>query len=246
MRTETALQLSQVSVHYSPAVMGRKILFDRLMGITVAPFVALDAVDLRIIAGESVGVVGCNGAGKSTLLRVAAGILPPTLGQVRVGRNVTALIDLSAGLEGALSGRDNIKLAAKLQRIPSKLFNSFLEYVRDFSELGEALARPVRTYSSGMALRLAFSLRTFLHPDLLVMDEVFGVGDHNFSLKARGRTTQLLRAASSLLFASHDANLIREFCTSAVWLDRGKLKAFGPAAEVLAIYESTPAGGQLC
>jgi ABC-2 type transport system ATP-binding protein/lipopolysaccharide transport system ATP-binding protein len=158
---------------------------------------------------------------------------------VIISTNVTPLVDLGAGLEDGVNGFDNIQLSAKLQRIPRNRLAAFSSYVQAFSELGEALSRPVRTYSSGMTLRLSFALRTFTKPDILVLDEVFGVGDHNFSIKAKARTTELLQAASCLLLASHDANLIREFCTLALWLEWGRVKAFGSVDDVLAQYEST-------
>jgi homopolymeric O-antigen transport system ATP-binding protein len=233
---EPSIILDKVSLHYSPAMMGRKMLFTRPFFGSTPPLVALKSVSIVISPGQSLGVVGSNGAGKSSFLRVCAGILDPTAGRVRITENVTALIDLGAGLEGALSGFDNIELAAKLQRIPKSRHAEFVDYVREFSELGDALARPVRTFSSGMTLRLIFSLRTFLQPDLLVVDEIFGVGDRNFSIKAKERTTELLRGASSLILASHDANLIREFCTSAIWLERGRVKLHGPVDDVLEAY----------
>lgn len=233
---EPSIVLDNVSLHYSPAMMGRKMLFTRPFFGNTRPLVALKSVSMVISPGQSLGVVGRNGAGKSSFLRVCGGILAPTVGRVKIAENVTALIDLGAGIEGALSGFDNIELAAKLQRIPKGRHAEFVRYVRKFSELDDALARPVRTFSSGMTLRLIFSLRTFLQPDLLVVDEIFGVGDRDFSIKARERTTELLRGASSLILASHDANLIKEFCTSAIWLDRGRVKAHGPVNDVLGAY----------
>lgn len=244
-RSRVPILLSEVCVAYAPSIMGRRALFDMLGGKQVSPFVALNRVSLAIEAGSSIAVIGQNGAGKSTLLKVAAGILPPSRGDVTIHGSVGTLLDLGAGLEGALDGWKNIELAAALQRFCTKRTLKFRDYVADFSGLGPALSRPVRTYSAGMTLRLLFSLRTFVEPDILVIDEVFGAGDHAFTKKANARMRELLNCASTVIFASHDHHLLQELCTQAVWLDHGTIVAQGAVADVIGRYldaQSAPAG----
>jgi ABC-type polysaccharide/polyol phosphate transport system ATPase subunit len=233
---ETAIELSEVFVQYSPAVMGRRALFEKLLKRAVDRFTALAEVSVKVRRGTGLALIGDNGAGKSTLLRVIAGTVPTTRGTVRVRGEVTTLLDLGAGLEDALSGWENIELAAALQRLPYAQTRAFRDYVVWFSQLGEALSRPVRSYSAGMRLRLMFSLRTFVQPEILVVDEIFSVGDLAFSEKARARTRELLTAASALVFATHDMPLAEEFCDQAAWLDRGRLKVLGPTRGTVELY----------
>jgi lipopolysaccharide transport system ATP-binding protein len=232
-----AIKLNAVTVSYSPAVMGRSWLMDLARGRSRESFTALRDVTLELGHGESVGIIGNNGAGKSTLLKVMAGIAPATNGRVEINGAVMSLLNLGAGVETHLDGWENIDLLASLQRIPRRQRPAFRDYVAEFSELGEALSRPVRTYSAGMLLRLVFSLRTFIQPDILVIDEVFSVGDLNFAGKAQKRTTELITMASSLALASHDAGLITAFCKQAIWLEKGRLVKRGPAAEIVDAYQ---------
>lgn len=234
--SEPIISLRQATVSYSPSVMGRRAVFERLRGRKPEGFTALHGIDLDIPRGESVGLLGTNGAGKSTLLKLVAGIIPPSSGTAIIRGEATPLLDLGAGIEGALDGWENIKLAAALQRIAPGRFDEFRDYVVSFSELGEALARPVRTYSSGMMLRLVFALRTFIDPEILVLDEIFGVGDVHFSSKAEARTRGLMRSASTLILASHDTRLLAEFCRIAVWLEKGRIVKVGPTEEIGAAY----------
>jgi ABC-2 type transport system ATP-binding protein/lipopolysaccharide transport system ATP-binding protein len=236
-----AINLTSVTVSYSPAVMGRSWMMDLARGRPRQPLTALRDIHIEVPCGGSVGIIGNNGAGKSTLLRVMAGILPATNGRVEINGSVTSLLNLDAGVETHLNGWDNIDLLAALQRIPRRQLPAFRDYVAEFSALGEALSRPVRTYSAGMLLRLIFSLRTFTQPDILVVDEVFGVGDRHFAAKAKERTTALLTKASSFALASHDPTLITAFCREAIWLDNGNLIKQGPAADVVRAYQASAA-----
>jgi len=231
-----SIRLTDVTISYSPAVMGRSWLFDRLMGQRSEPFMSLRGVSLTLEHGESLGIIGNNGAGKTTTLKVMAGILPPTTGQVEINGNVTTLLDLGAGLEGNFNAWFNIDLFAELQRIPRNKRVDYKNYVVDFSELGDALSRPVRTYSMGMLLRLIFSLRTYVTPEILIVDEIFGVGDQRFTRKAQQRTLEILRSASSVAFSSHDFSLIRSFCTRTIWMEGGKIVQSGATDEVIANY----------
>lgn len=230
------ITLTNVTVSYSPAVMGRSFIIDTLRGRKREPFVSLRDVSLRLEHGESLGIVGHNGAGKSTILKVMAGLLPPISGQIDINGRVSSLLELGAGLEGSLDGWTNIDLSASLQRLPKNKIADFKEYVVSFSELGPALDRPVRTYSVGMLLRLIFSMRTYVAPEILVVDEVFGVGDKLFAAKAQKRTSEILRSASCFALASHDVSLLKTFCKRAIWLDGGRLLMEGPTEEVTQSY----------
>lgn len=230
--------IENATISYSPAVMGRSWIIDLIRRHETRPFVSLKNINFELKRGESVGIIGGNGAGKSTLLKVMAGILAPSSGKVEISGNVTTLLDLGAGVEGHLTGHENIDLSASLQRFPKSDAAAFRQYVEDFSELGEALERPIRTYSMGMMLRLMFSLRTFVDPEILVVDEVFGVGDQKFASKAQERTREIISNASSFALASHDLRLISEFCTRTVWLNKGVIVMDGPTEEVISRYSS--------
>jgi ABC-type polysaccharide/polyol phosphate transport system ATPase subunit len=230
------IEISEAFVHYSPAVLGRQALFEKLRGRAAEGFTSLAGLSLCVEAGNALALIGDNGAGKSTLLRVIAGTVPLSSGKVRVSGRVTPLLDLGAGLEGALNGWENIELAASLQRLRRAQAKAFRDYVVEFSGLGEALSRPVRTYSAGMCLRLVFSLRTFVEPEIFVVDEVFGVGDLAFSEKAGARLRELLNGASALVFATHDLHLAEELCGEAAWLHQGTLRFLGPARDTISLY----------
>ena len=240
-RLAPPISIRHATISYSPAVMGRSWLVDLLRRRKTLPFVSIRDISLELQPGESLGIVGGNGAGKSTLLRVMSGILEPSLGTVELRGNVTALLELGAGVEGHLNGYENIDLSASLQRFSRAETAAFRRYVAEFSELGEALGRPVRTYSLGMMLRLVFSLRTFIDPEILLIDEVFGVGDAQFTQKAQKRTREIISRASSFALASHDLSLIAEFCTRTIWLKRGQIVEDGPTANVLESYKAAAA-----
>ncbi len=197
---------------------------------------ALENITFEIGTGERVALVGHNGAGKSTLLRLISGIYSPTFGQVKVEGQVGSLIDVSLGINPEATGRENIFIRGALLGLSkSQIEDAYAEIV-EFSELGEFIEMPVRTYSSGMHLRLAFSVSTVVRPEILVMDEWLSVGDESFTAKAEGRLTSLVDSTKVLVLASHSRELIEKTCTRAIWLEHGRILQDGPAPLVLNEY----------
>ncbi len=201
--------------------------------------VALDDVTLTVREGERVGVVGPNGAGKTTLLRSISGILPPTRGSVDVVGRIAPLFEFATGFEMERSGLDNIRIRGLLQGLSWGEINERMAEIAAFSELGEALHQPVRTYSSGMFIRLAFSTATAIDPEILVIDEAFGAGDQHFAHKANARMRALMDRGRILVFTSHNLALVGQLCNRVIWLANGAIVADGASEPVLARYAAT-------
>ncbi len=198
---------------------------------------ALRGVSFSLVRGQCIGVIGDNGAGKSTLLKLLAGTLRPSTGTIeRVGR-VTAILELGAGFHPDFSGRDNLYFGASLIGLDPEQMHRLEPEIIAFSELGEALDRPVKTYSSGMAVRLAFALVTAVQPDLLIIDEALAVGDQHFQKKCIERILAFRKNGCTILFCSHSPYHIRHLCDAALWLEGGQVERFGPTEEVLAGYD---------
>jgi lipopolysaccharide transport system ATP-binding protein len=197
---------------------------------------ALQGINLEVHEGERVGLLGHNGAGKSTLLRVLSRAYVPTSGTAKISGNVGSLIDISLGINPEATGIENIHLRAALLGIPAVLVRKNIEEIRDFSELGNFLEMPVRTYSAGMHLRLAFSVSTLVTPEILLMDEWLSVGDEAFRTKAEAKLQQMVDSSQILVIASHDRDLIEKTCNRAIWLEHGKIIKDGTAKEVAAAY----------
>ncbi len=198
---------------------------------------ALNNVSFELQRGECIGVIGDNGAGKSTLLKLLAGTLQPSHGRIdRVGR-VTAILELGAGFHPDFSGRDNLYFAGSLIGIAHDEMARLEPEIIEFCELGEALDRPVKTYSSGMTVRLAFALVTAVQPDVLIIDEALAVGDQNFQKKCVERITAFRNNGCTILFCSHSPYHIRHLCDRALWLKGGSVEQFGSTEAVLAAYD---------
>lgn len=198
---------------------------------------ALNDVSFELRRGECIGVIGDNGAGKSTLLKLLAGTLQPSHGRIdRVGR-VTAILELGAGFHPDFSGRDNLYFAGSLIGITHDEMARLEPEIIDFCELGEALDRPVKTYSSGMTVRLAFALVTAVQPDVLIVDEALAVGDQNFQKKCVERITAFRNSGCTILFCSHSPYHVRHLCDRALWLKAGRVEQFGNTEAVLAAYD---------
>ena len=205
--------------------------------------VALSGVSFQVPRGNTLGIIGHNGAGKSTLLRVAAGILQPTLGTAIVRGHQAPVIELGLGFEGELSGRENIYFnGALLGRSPADM-EARIDEIIDFSELTEFIDRPIRTYSTGMVARLAFAVATTVDADILLLDEVLAVGDASFRLKCHERLHSFRETGVTILLVSHDLEAVSNLCDEALWLDRGVVRASGPAPEVVAKYRASVAEG---
>ena len=197
---------------------------------------ALDDVTLSFEHGDRVGLVGHNGAGKTTLLRVIAGIYEPPSGRVDVDGRVAALFDVALGIDPESTGYENIFLRGLYLGLRPMEIQARIDEITVFSELGDYLAMPVRTYSTGMLLRLSFAVDTSVEPDILIMDEVITAGDASFVKKATVRINSLIDKASIFVIASHVETVLSEFCNRAIWLDRGAVAADGTVDEVLAAY----------
>ena len=197
---------------------------------------ALQDINLEIQEGDRVGVLGHNGAGKSTLLRVLSRAYVPTSGTAAISGNVGSLIDISLGINPEATGIENIYMRAALLGISGSLVRKNIEDIRSFSELGDFLEMPVRTYSAGMHLRLAFAVSTLETPEILLMDEWLSVGDEAFKNKAEAKLQQMVDTTKILVIASHDRDLIEKTCSRAIWLEHGKIIKDGTAKEVAAAY----------
>jgi ABC-type polysaccharide/polyol phosphate transport system ATPase subunit len=197
---------------------------------------ALDGLSMAVGDGERVGVIGHNGAGKSTLLKLIAGVYPPTRGKRRVTGRICSLFDIALGFEPDASGRENIRYRAYLQGETPRTLAGKIKNIEDFSELGEFLDSPVRYYSAGMAVRLAFSIATATEPEVLLIDEVLSVGDLAFQHKARLRMQEMMANARLMVMVSHDLNSIRSLCNRVLWLEHGRVKMDGPADRVVNAY----------
>lgn len=215
---------------------------DRLIeAITRRPrnklFKALTDVSFVIEPNHSLGIIGDNGAGKSTLLKILAGTLTPSEGRVTVTGRVAALLELGAGFHPEFTGRQNISLTCSLLGIPADEIEGREPEIIDFSGLGEFIDRPVKTYSSGMYVRLGFAIATSVDPDILIIDEALAVGDLRFQKKCIDRMSRFKERGKTMLFCSHSMYHIQEICDSVLWLDHGTLQRRGPTDAVVAEYE---------
>jgi len=197
-------------------------------------FWALKGVDLQVHRGETVGLIGPNGSGKSTLLKVLSGILRPNDGQVKVTGRVSSLLELGAGFDGELTGRENIYLNAALLGVPRSVTDSLFDEIVEFSELGEFIEFPVKHYSSGMYVRLGFSVAVHIDPDILIIDEVLAVGDAAFQKKCLDRIEDFQKRGKAILFVSHSSGLIEKLCSRAVLLSHGQVVFDGRPGEAVA------------
>jgi ABC-type polysaccharide/polyol phosphate transport system ATPase subunit len=202
---------------------------------------ALRGVTLRLGDGERLGIIGHNGAGKSTLLKVIAGVYPPTAGQRRVTGRICSLFDIMIGFEMEASGWDNIRFRSYLQGETPRTIRQKEHGIAEFSELGRFLDVPLKYYSAGMLVRLAFSIASATEPEVLLIDEALAAGDLAFQAKARQRVTDLMRSARLMVLISHDLKAVPELCTSVLWLERGAVRMHGPCDEVIAAYRASAA-----
>ena len=198
---------------------------------------ALRHLSLDLHEGQVLGIVGPNGAGKSTLCLVLSQILQPDEGEIVVRGTVSQLVSLSTGLNSELSGRANVRLLAAYLGIPRTVIDEKIHEIIDFSELGDFIDEPMRHYSSGMKARLGFSVATTLEPEILILDEVFSVGDAKFRQKSKARLDAMMAHCKLIAIVSHSSDFLRTLCSHALWLEQGRLVRFGKAAEVLDAYD---------
>ena len=219
--------------------VGGRLSFGRGSSTTVT---ILEGLNLDISRGHRVGVIGPNGAGKSTLLRVMAGIYYPTRGVAESRGTVSTLFPELLGVRPDATGLENIMLTGVLLGMTRKEINGRIPEIIEFTELGDYIYMPLRTYSTGMRTRLVLSIATCIRPDILLVDEVIGVGDKSFRLKAKDRFNEMMTSANTLVVVSQSPEIIREFCTEAIWLEHGQIKAQGEVEEVLHEYAAEVAG----
>ena len=201
------------------------------------PFYALRDVSFQLAEGESLAIVGSNGAGKSTLLSLAAGLTPPDQGKVLVNGRIAALLELGSGFHPDLTGAENLVLNAALLGLSKRKTNQLFDRIVEFSGIGDFIDDTLRTYSSGMIMRLAFSVAIQCDPDILLIDEVLAVGDAAFQEKSREALVAFRHAGKSMLFVSHSAGAVRQMCDRAVWIDHGSVMMHGRVNEVLDAYQ---------
>lgn len=197
---------------------------------------ALDDVSFSVEEGAALGVIGHNGAGKSTLLRIAAGILQPRKGVAVVRGRVAPVIELGIGFEQELTGRENIVFNGALLGRSYREMSQRIDEIVEFAELGDFIDHPIRTYSTGMVARLAFSVATTVDARILLLDEVLSVGDERFQRKCSERMNGFRRSGVTILFVSHNLDSVEKLCDQVLWLENGRIKGYGPAAEVIGEY----------
>lgn len=199
---------------------------------------ALRDITLNFKHGDRVGLVGHNGAGKSTFLKLLAGIYEPTQGDIEINGSVSSLLDILQGMEGEFTGYENIMIRGMLLGLSRTEVKAKISEIAEFTGLGDYLAMPTRTYSSGMMMRLAFAVSAAINPEILLIDEVFGVGDADFIQKAQQKMVSLLNQSSVVVMANHSDETIKKFCNKALLLEGGTVKYFGDVDEAFRIYKS--------
>jgi ABC-type polysaccharide/polyol phosphate transport system ATPase subunit len=245
----TSIDLENVSLFFrvrqNRRIALKDFIVNQMFRNSVNPYMevrALSNVNLTIRQGDRLGVVGHNGAGKSTLLKLLAGVYPPTAGKRTVQGQVSSLFDLQLGFEPEASGWENIAYRGYLQGETPRTIKTKLQDIADFSELGEFLDNPVRHYSSGMLVRLAFSVASAIDPEILLVDEVLSAGDLAFQKKCRERMEEMIAKAHLIVMVSHDLESLSEFCNRAIWLDHGRIRRAGSTDDVIAEYTDAMGG----
>lgn len=197
---------------------------------------ALSNISFQLEDGDRVGLVGHNGAGKSTLLRALSGVFEPSSGDALIQGETGSLIDISLGINPEATGRENVYVRGQLLGLTKREIAERYEEIVNFAELGDFIQMPVRTYSTGMHLRLAFAVSTVVRPEILLMDEWLSVGDESFKNKAEARLTEMVDATKILAIATHSRDLIEKVCNRVIWLEHGQVKMDGPVAQVVPAY----------
>jgi ABC-type polysaccharide/polyol phosphate transport system ATPase subunit len=246
----TLIQLEDVGLKFCVRRSGRIALKDYLLRGMFLPsrrptfdVQALEHINLTVGEGERLGIIGRNGAGKSTLLRLLAGVYPPSSGRRTVVGNISSLFDISLGFEHDANGWENIEYRGYLQGETPKSIQAKMQAIADFSELGDFLNMPIHYYSSGMLVRLAFSIATAINPEILIIDEVLAAGDMSFQTKARDRMRSLMSNARVVIVVSHDLASLPLLCDKALWLDHGHVQMIGPTEQVIAAYTQQVSNG---
>ncbi|HUP23859.1 MAG TPA: ABC transporter ATP-binding protein, partial [Thermoanaerobaculia bacterium] len=243
MSSEVVVRLEEVALCYRLAKQRHSSIKDFAIhwmkgALTYEQFWALQGIDLTVRAGERLGIIGRNGAGKSSLLKVVSGVLKPTRGTVETRGQMAPILELGTGFDHELTGLENVYLNALLLGHSRREIEERVAGIVEFSELGDFIRSPIRTYSSGMLARLGFSIATAWVPDVLILDEVLAVGDAHFIVKSRQRLAELRDSGTALLLVSHDLKAVRETCDRCLWIDGGRIAAEGEVGPVVELYEN--------
>ena len=235
------LEVENISITFNMAtekIGGIKEYFIKLIKkeLLYKEFKALDNISFTLARGDSLGILGCNGAGKSTLLKCVCGVYEPDRGKVTMNGTVAPLIELGAGFDGELTARENIFLNGAVMGFEEKFIRQKFDEIVEFSELESFLDVPVKNFSSGMIARLGFAVATLVKPDLLIADEVLGVGDAAFQEKCEKKMAQIRSDGTSMLFVSHSIDQVRSICNKCIWLHKGKLIKYGDVEDVCSEY----------
>lgn len=240
---EKAIVVDDVSMRFNLATervdnlkeyIVRKLKF---RSVSFDEFWALQDISFTVNKGESCALIGVNGSGKSTMLKIISGILKPTRGKVTVNGSIAPLIELGAGFDFDLTGRENIFLNGAILGHSKQLMKDKYEEIVDFSELREFMDVPVKNYSSGMIARLGFSIATMVKPDILIVDEILAVGDQAFQAKCHRRMAEMIDGGTTVVLVSHSAADVRRICQKTVWIDKGHLRFAGDTETALGMYE---------
>lgn len=236
MRFNLAQEKTETLKEYLVKLMRGKLMFNE--------FFALKDVSFTVKKGESVALIGRNGSGKSTMLKIVAGVMYPSKGSCVVNGSIAPMIELGAGFDMDLTARENVFLNGAVLGYDRAYMTEHFDSIIDFAELQDFVDVPVKNFSSGMITRLGFAIATEVQADLLVVDEVLAVGDFMFQQKCQKRLKKMLDDGATLLFVSHDSNLVRQLCQRAVWLDHGVKRGDGPSDEVCTMYEEAMRKGE--
>jgi ABC-type polysaccharide/polyol phosphate transport system ATPase subunit len=235
-----SIQLTNISKKYNiydrPTDRLRELLYRNRRSFH-REFWALNDISFNVARGDSVALLGPNGSGKSTLLQIVAGVLRPTKGTIRAKGRITSILELGSGFQPEYTGRENVILNGVILGIPESEIRRRLDEIADFAEVGDFFDQPIRTYSSGMVIRLAFASMINVDPEILVIDEAMAVGDRRFQLKCLDKIRNLRSRGTTMLFVSHDPAMVLKYCQNAVLLNGGEMVMKGPVEEVVPAYE---------
>nr|WP_294670916.1 ABC transporter ATP-binding protein [uncultured Blautia sp.] len=243
MNRKIAVDVRDVSMHFNMASENINSLREYLTKLTkkqlfYKDFVAVQKLSFQVKKGEIFGIVGTNGSGKSTLLKMIAGVLTPTTGNIVTHGKIAPLIELGAGFDAELTGRENIYLNGAILGYSQEFLDEHYDEIVDFAEIGEFIDMPLKNYSSGMVSRIAFAIATAVKPDILIADEILSVGDFRFQEKCMNRIQGLMEKGATILLVSHNVDQVRSICNRALWIEKGELKIIGSVDKVCDAYSA--------
>ena len=241
--SDVVIKFENVGMHFRKSTQKissfKEYFIKKIKGqVVYEEFIALNNINFEIEKGEVVGFVGLNGAGKSTLLKVVSGVQKPTVGKILVKGKVSPLLELGAGFDNDLTGKENIYFNGLILGYNRDFIKGKVDEIIDFAEIRDFVDTPIKNYSSGMKARLGFSIATVSIPEILIVDEVLSVGDGRFRKKSEEKMIELIKSDATVLFVSHSLAQIRRLCTKVIWLEKGQVKMIGNTKEVCDAYEA--------